>query len=323
MNSTNITISTNDNFEIFIENLSSKIKIIIAIIGLLACFICIIIFSTIIRSSQTNNKMFHYLLMKSICDFCYYLIYIIDIFFLCSSCELIKSTYFMQIFDKYFVHLMKQIFEMCTAFFEIFATIDCLISIKNKYTFFSSRKVFFISSFLNFFIVILLYFEKIFLYRIVSIKNSPDHYKTVKTDFFNSVFFRITTVLYSVIRDSVCSILLVFFNILIFIEIKKSANRKSRLSRSHSSKAVAFKAKSRKFKMILYTALSYSLLHTIASIKTTYGKFHQTDTFWYCFNTFEGNAVLLSYLVPFFLYIHFNNIFKKKLVDLIKCKFIS
>jgi hypothetical protein len=87
--------------------------------------------------------------------------------------------------------------------------------------------------------------------------------------------------------------------------------------KSKTSKSSAFKAKSKKFKMILYTTVSYISLHSLTAISTIYGKFHDSHKIWYFFNSFEGNAVLLAYLVPFFIYIHFNNIFRKRFLSLI------
>jgi hypothetical protein len=321
MNSTTTNISkvNDDNFKHFVDDVSSYMKMVLTIIGLVALFICIIIFSSIIRHDQANNKMFHYLLMKSICDFCYYFIYFVDIFYLCSSCQIVKSYYFMQLFDKYAVHFLKQVFGNCTVLFEIFATIDCFISINNKYTFLSTNRTFFLVSFLNFFMFSCLFFCKIFIYRIVQV--TPGHYKTIETNLYHSSFFKIISYFYSFTRDILSSVLLILFNILIFMEIKKIAERKLKILQSDESKAIAFKAKSKKFKMILYTAISHVMIHTIAAIKTTYGKFHASNMFWYCINVFEGNGILLSYLIPFFLYIHFNNVFRRKFLSLFKCRF--
>jgi hypothetical protein len=316
MNSSNISNSSDNNFEHFVDNLSSYIKTFITITGSVALLICIIIFSSIIRTEQTRHKMFHYLLMKSICDFCYYFIYLVDIFIFCPSCHLVKNYYFLEIFDKYTVHFLKQIIGNCTVFFEIFATIDCFILIKNKYTFLLSKKTFLIASLLNIVIFSCIFIPKLFLYTIVQI--SPDEYEAVRTPFYNSLFFKILSFFYSFIRDILCSVLLILFNILIFLEIKKITKQKERILQSDESKAIAFKAKSKKFKMILYTAISYVIIHTIAAIKTTYGKFQTFNKFWYCLNAFEGNGILLSYLIPFFLYIHFNNIFRRRLFSLFR-----
>jgi hypothetical protein len=315
----NISIDNNDYIN-FIDVLSLYIKTVITIIGLCLLFMCVILFSKIIRNYQLNNKMFHYLLMKSICDFIFFLIYVIDLSFLCPSCQLLKDYYFMQLFDKYVVHFLKQIVEICSVVFEILATADCYISIINKYNFLLTRKTCIISSLLNVFLIFFFYFGKIFVYKIV--QTSPGKYENTKADLYHSFYYKSLSYIYAFIRDILCSALLVFFNILIFIQIKDATKRKLMIVKSELSQTTALTAKTKKLKLIFYSASSYILLHLMPIVKTTYGKFHEINLFWYTFDSFEGSFILFSYVLPFFLYIYFNNVFRQNFLNFIKFKCI-
>jgi hypothetical protein len=301
MESYNLTNSTQLNKLVKVANI---IESSILFLGFISNLLCIIVFGVINRTFKTNGQMFKYLLMKSICDFIYILDFLLNQYYDISSYEIRYSIWF-QIYFVYLFHFFGHLIEIYSIYFEVLATIDCFLSIENKYKFLLTNKTFYLCTTFNFLFFFLFYSGKFLVYKIVPIGM---YYTTIKTYLYFNYFYKTLTMLYLIVRDIIGISLLIFFNILIFLKLKKISETKNNLKNNKAFKKV-ITAQQNKVKMIYLSCINYILFHVPSFINNVYGKYILTQ-FWFIFEMFKNDILILSYTTPFFIYILFNRIFK-------------
>jgi hypothetical protein len=294
------------------------IQLVISVVGLVLNLLCVIVFTMIIRFYKPKSQMFNYFLMKSICDFIIYMILAFQ--FIGNFFPLqIKFRYFNQIFFKYFQHYLSTLALLWSVCFEVLATIDCCLSIENKYTFFLTKKSFYLNCLFIFLFFFIPYIGKLFVYSIVSL-NGTKFYKTVKNPFYYSIYYRVISSVYSAIRDILGTILLILFNIKIFVNLKKLTAKKKFLN-NNSVLLKAIKAEESKAKMVYLTILNSIPLHIPFIIFENFIKF-KSDIFKfgfvYYYGVFASNCLYLSYATPFIIYVSFNKVFRRCFLKLFK-----
>jgi hypothetical protein len=298
-----------------LERILVDIDIVIAIVGTITNLCCIIVFTMINRAFKTNGQMFKYFLMKSICDFVYFIIFSIEKYHdLCS--DDIRQSLVLQIIYVYLFHFLSRIFGLYSIYFDILGTIDCYLSIKNKYKQFLTKKVFYLSSSFIVVFFFVFYCGKLFVYRITPI---GDHqYQHEKTSLYKSAFYRTLSLAYIIFRDILGSLLSILFNILIFLNIKKISENKKHL-KNNEALIKSIEAQENKVKMIYISTLNQVLFHLPNVIHNIYGKYIGSK-FWTNFAYFSNTIYSLSYVTPFFIYFLFNNKFHDYFLKLIRIK---
>jgi hypothetical protein len=283
------------------------------------CFIlnilCIIVFTMINKSLRTNGQMYKYLLMKSICDFIIAIIYLLNQYYIKAPFSIYYS-FWLQIFEKYIYRFFSGLLKTYSIYFEIMATIDCFLSIENKYKFLISKKAFYFNSFFIFLFFIPFYGVKLFVYDIVHF--DTDYYLLTKNNLYLSYFYEIFTFIHSFFRDILGTILLIFFNFLIFLKLKMNSRRKKEL-RNNSAHAKAMNVEKNKAKMIYASGSNHFLFHFPSIIYNLRGKYIASE-FWDIYNDFKNILIILSYTTPFIIYILFNRVFQKHFLTLIRIK---
>jgi hypothetical protein len=300
---------------------------VVSVIGLFANLLCVILFSIIIKKCNTNGKMYNYLLLKSICDFILFVGYFFDPILNFHNLNLDK-TYFYQLYFKYFCHYLNPLLVLYSIWFEVLATIDCYLTIENKYRFLLTKKAFIWSSFVNIIFFFLFYSSKLCVYQILQVNgtnnstllNEKHLYKTIKTHLYFGTFYKTLTFLYLFFRDIINNCLLIFFNIMIYLTLKRVvANRKKILKSNKASLLDSIKNQRNKSKMIYFSFINSLLFHSPDFVTCVYGKHHMAHSiFWVFYGNISFQLLMFSFAVPFFIYFTFNKVFANHFFKLVR-----
>jgi hypothetical protein len=335
MNTTTLKSNVEANFLKEFNRIVSKIVIpTFSLIGLITNLISFIVFISLIkkqnRRNGTNIKIFHYFLMKAVCDVLYSFIYLFFETFICSSCQ-IRNTFTFKLMIIWFYYFIQYVLNMVAIGFEIMATIDCAISIKQNQRFRWLQKN--ISFFLITILIIVfsLFLEcfALFAYRVVrfdyidSFNKSRVYYYIGYTDFarYGTSTYQNLLITESVFRDVISINILLIFNIYILVQLIRNRKRKNNFgmngqlknveSRSHCVRSIAEKAETRKMKMII---IFFLLQVTGHYPNFSFQIFQNSSMFMQYFAVIIPLLYLIPNTSPFFLYLFFNSLFKKILI---------
>jgi hypothetical protein len=307
----NVTNETEVNF---LKQIASDIELSISIFGFIANLFCVIVFSRINDKFHTNGQMYKYFLMKSILDFMIFIIFLIKQIEYRSP-DNIHYNFWFQVFDLYFYHFFELLFKIYSVYFEILATIDCYLSIEKKYQHLLTKKAFYITSSFNLIFFFIFYFGKLFVYKIVPF---GDLYRFEKTYLYFNYFYKTLTILFLIFRDVIGTFLMVSFNVLIFLSLKKLTERKKTL-RNNDALVRSIEAEQNKVKMIYFSTINFIVFHFPDVIYNIYGKFSKSK-FWPTYLEFSNFIINLSFATPFIIYILFNKTFRFYFMKLIRMK---
>jgi uncharacterized membrane protein len=158
------------------------------------------------------------------------------------------------------------------------------------------------------------YLSLTFQWHVVPINNST---KSYTAELKPTSYYKYYTTIHSLMRDIIPLILLVIINILILNKLRQTTNRRRNLennqnsNKSSSMVTSSQKAEYNKIKMILYTSITY-LLH-IPGIYTAFYGFKYN-----CVYVFTALLLLISYSIPFLIYISTNQKFRKIFLNFFK-----
>jgi hypothetical protein len=286
----------------------------IVIFGFIVNLLCIIVFTMINQKFKTNGQMYKYLLMKSIIDFIFFSIFLVKQYYELSSYR-IHFSFFLQFFYVYVFHFLVPLLGIYSIYFDILATIDCYLSIENKYQHLLTKKAFYITSSFNLIFFFIFYFGKLFVYKIVPF---GDLYRFEKTYLYFNYFYKTLTILFLIFRDVIGTFLMVSFNVLIFLSLKKLTERKKTL-RNNDALVRSIEAEQNKVKMIYFSTINFIVFHFPDVIYNIYGKFSKSK-FWPTYLEFSNFIINLSFATPFIIYILFNKTFRFYFMKLIRMK---
>jgi hypothetical protein len=294
------------------------------IFGLILNSFCTITFLLIIKSNQRNNnsssKMYHHLLIKSIVDFIINLI--ITIVFILETFDVSHKCYFSNFVYHYLYYYGVFCLNLISNSFDILATLDCAISIENKFKFIQKKFVCITVSL----IICCFTFESFSLifYRIESkiISNLNGtliikQYSRNFVSFLNKKTLNKLLLIDSLLRDVITLIILLLINIYILfklIQINKN-KRNIRGTTNHQQSTANNRAKYQKMKMIIYLFIVYFLGHGMLFIYYLSTKLFNVTTFNIKYLLYFGD--LFSYIplcCSFIVYFLFNNVFKNILI---------
>jgi hypothetical protein len=299
---------------------------IIGFLGLITNTACFLVFLKLLKvtnnvqQSTSNSHMYKYLCLKSLCDILIFLVLFMYPLYFCDKCPL-NGYYIMQIWYVGVYWYFTMIMELMSGFFEIVATLDCAVSIRNYPRCLLNRSTFYATSFLILAFSLTFYWYIFFYFNIVNQDEmNRSFWKVTVTDFYKSSsgsFFRFFNM---ILRDIIFFILLLIINLWILLSLKKVRERKStmQLTRLTTSDVIlkqvsktrsrAQAAERRKVKMITLLSISYFVGHS--PIVIFYLPLHDDSDFWKCYYEFGLIIFHLTYVLPFFLYYNFNNQFK-------------
>lgn len=222
----------------------------ISLAGILMNALCILTFIRIIRNERLNNHMFKYLLFKSIYDECQFVIQMFAPLYYVESLSSYRS-YLIQIWYIYFYYYAESIFELCSGFLELFATFDCLMTIRKRVEC-TQRPLFFnLTLSLTLLFSCLFYTFRIYDFKIIhllnatsSLGNESAAYHVMPSDFYATPFSELLKSLHTLIRDALIVIALIVLNIFILRTLKKSIKNKRKLLLRPTSESVTTQLRS-------------------------------------------------------------------------------
>jgi hypothetical protein len=317
MNKTEIFYSLEQYDELSYIIIYDFIRPIISVLSFLSNLICALVFYEIIKVfRQNDNKMFHYLFLKSVCDMfnglieAFYPLYGID--------SLSTSTsYLIAIWYIYFHKYMGKVFLLASGFLEIVATFDCAIAMENSMKWFQRWASFILINVLIFVFSFIYNIYIVLAYKITKIGLSLSNRTVVEyhkkaNHFYDSKEYYYLHLINSILRDVVVIVLLFIINLYILINLKKIRERKDRLQKktkiSKMIKSIAYRAENRKLKMIYALCLIYIFGHSPSILYNL--KVIKNNSFQVIFHAFGDVIYYISYGTPIIVYYCFNNNFK-------------
>lgn len=314
--------------------------------GMLFSSLSILVFLQIILIKRPRSNMFAYFLVATIFDLQNHTVVLFGKLFACSSCPAwFPLTIAGQWYIKFYGYL-PAVYNDITAFMHVAATIDCYISIKNKFPVLQSRLTFYMTTI---FVLIYSFGYELNLwlkYDIVVIERTVVYNSTFNltrkeatypaTSFGKTVWPKVMFVYSSGVRDLVCFLVLLLFNILILYEMQESTRRKKKLSQGPndvslnitntkatasvspatinvSSRGVvkASQAENKRAIMVVVSGANYFLGHTGYFPLVIGSSFVGFTPFWLCFSSVELFLLYFSNLTCYFAYYFSNQLFRQ------------
>jgi hypothetical protein len=278
------------------------------LLGAITNTICILIFIKIVKEDNNRqSNMFCYLLMKSIVDLIYLLgKSIISL----NNIDQLKDGFLSNLFYIILQYYVCYVAKLASSFFEIFASLDCLVLITKHFKFFIKKMAIYVVTTVTIIYTCLFYIITPFGFKVYQCTDSQNRtfYKYDKAHLYQTVLYSIYIRIHSMQRDVIHFILIVIINILIMRQLRKTTVRRRTLAKAQSLLvSTALNAERNKIKMILFMFLIHSLHFPIIL-------FH--------FNLIEHNRLNNSivrfildisytlYIIPYSLY---NNNFKNSI----------
>jgi hypothetical protein len=282
---------------------------------------CVAVFAMIARrkDNSPNSHMFKYLLLKAVHDDVQFLIQIFAPLYYCTGC-LTYQTYASQVWYIWFYYYVECINELCSGFYEVAATLDCLLTINQKLECCKKNLVFYIVSVSVFAFAALFYTFFLFNFTIVKYTRVIGDYQNKTTGVVNQTVQQFYVYEYSefstssaniilkrahgVLRDVVTLVVLVILNVMIMLTVRQSVNSRRRLTNNNTN------ASARNVTiMIVVIGCNYLCGHVTSFVKYLF-LIDSPSPFRSCFTAISELLFYLSYLTPFFIYFAFNRVFR-------------
>jgi hypothetical protein len=289
----------------------------VSVLGVPTNVYCIVVFSLIIRHErQLNGHMFKYLLLKSVHDTIQFIVNSFAPLVFCTDCPT-SRTYAAQIWFIWFYFYVECINELCSALFEVAATLDCLINLNMKFEWCKKNVVFYVTSAVITIYPCIYYIFWGYEFNIVKVTtNTTSFYTYEYAEFSYTKTSFALRLMHGLFRDGVCMIVLVILNVLILLTMKQSFKRKRRMTAATSpstvtvasSSTAAHNAERNVIIMIVLNGVNYFAGHLIIFVK--YCVFTRPSAMSSCLLSLGLFAMNCSYVTPFFIYFACNKLFR-------------
>jgi hypothetical protein len=315
-----LNLSQNEtNFSPISNNLITKnILRVIIFLGIITNIICFFVFSEIIRKlKHYKGFMFKFLLTKSINDLAFFSVLLTDTILnsiIVNQLNQVTDERTYLIWKIYFMYFLSNFLMLTSGFLDITATLDCYINITGKLRWLRKKRYFYIQ-------LVLVYAISITLNSFFIIKRDE-----IKVDMYTlSPILNAIKIIQNTFRDLITGILLISLNLLIFIFTRVSMKRKVNIqviSHNYCISQMSERIKQtdlRQIRMILLICLNYLLGHLpifFFNFRTIFN-----DHINFLFYWIADIILMVSFLVPFFIYYYsnltFSNIIRNKKNNLI------
>jgi cation transporter-like permease len=322
----------------------------LSVVGILANTWCVVLFSLILRHERQNGHMFKYLLLKAVHDVIQFLAQVFVPLYYCTSCGT-YGTYSEQVWAVWFYWYVECVNELCSALFEVAATWDCLITLTMKFQCCQNNVVFYVTSAVFTIYPCLYYIFLLYEFQIVKVtivdqivdvsnssgvflKNVTSSYYTYEyTDFVNTQTYFVFRFMNGMVRDVILLVLLLVLNGLILSTMKRSLERKRRMTLTTLNptvtggnlvqsvgrkRSVATSAATRNQAvndaernvtiMIVASGVNYFVGHVVMFVKNCV--FTKPSVVTSCLQGIGVFVFYASYASPFFIYFAFNKLFR-------------
>ena len=248
-----------DFCDLMVNHLFLLLKYIVSIIGLILNLLNILAFTKLINNQNHKDNLFKYLLLKSFCDFFVMLMNVLfgtfDIYFK----DAIKSQNILcisrLIFDEYMCFNCQLISMLC----DVASCFTKYRSIQNKFLFLNKIPIWFKL------ISMIVYSSTFYSYKFfqrychtIETKSNNSNNSYFVYNLRHYPYFLLTpldygfSITHSIIRDGICSILIIIINILILVCIRKVFKNKVDVLKCKNTKDIDRAQKSQIY-MILTT----------------------------------------------------------------------
>jgi hypothetical protein len=274
-------------------------------IGFISNLICVIVFIKIIRQESTTTRstdksnMFKYLLLKSICDFVIFLSRIpVNFYFNADGTK--NTSLIINIWYVYINFYLIYPLQVSSTYYEIAAAIDLLLLVNRKFQSLREKIVFYIIGSVAAIFSSLFYIPFILFSEMTS-KDGKYVVKTLEPHYYYKFLY-----CHNLIRDIIPLVLLILINYFILLSLNNIRKKRQTMmnNSNHTGNRNHRKSEINKIKMILVICILY-LFHLPL---TFYNNFKLYSI--HCFQQFFVLLFYLSYVLPIFSYIFFNNSFK-------------
>ena len=313
-----------DSCSIFFNTNFVRIKFGISILGFILNLINIFIFIKIIYKRNQTDNLFKYFLTKSLSDFYVNMFGVVmglvDIYFTNQVQPFIQFCLFRLIFDEYMCFVFQSISMLC----DVASSLNRYKSITNGFKF--SNKISIIIKILLMSSYSLIYYSfKLFQkYCAVtspistSLNNSNstssshkplykiDHYKHFKQTPIDLGF----SLTHTIIRDGICTMLIIIFNLLILFQMRKLIKSKKSINPTNNTSSKnekATQAQKNLNRMVLLTSTFTLICHLLLFIYYLPIQITANP----CYKTIMLILFYLSLSINFFTYFKFNLHFKR------------
>ena len=291
--------------------------------------------------NKSNNHMYKYLLIKSVCDCIFLFQNVLHSMTECDECanslfKVLSSIYVLKIFNLIISYYLSFVCQLCSMLCDVAATFDRYFLItrglqqnkatRNSYKYVISLIIFYSATF---------YIYKPFQVHIVQ-DISPDSkgyltYSLNQSEFGGTSLSSALDIVHSLVRDAICVSMLFLLNLLILVELKKSWINKRKLIRNNSSsRDTEETARTRETSKTSNTItiqsqhsneLRLTLMVVLIGVISIIG--HLPILFYYifqdydpisnnyCFFTIKSSFYYLSFFVNIFFYYFFNRNYRR------------
>jgi hypothetical protein len=301
-------------------------QIIMTYSGAVLNFICILIFIKIIKGERGNSgNLFKYLLVKSICD-CIFCIQNMPQMFYYRADRSIADSYIMQIWFVYFFYYVYGVLSQLSVWFEIFASIDCILLITGRFRWHKTKLCFWMVTIGLILFMIVAYIPFLFWRRIEKKPNGHGYMPVVTSFGYGSIIQVHHVRFHNFTRDILPLFVSLILNSIILYYIRQMTKRRQQMSTqkpstltvvSNNTKMVrkAQRNEKNKIKMIFFS--SFTHLFHLSMVIHNFNIFNVKSSIFLkqlCFL-----SIGISYFIPIISYIAFNSTFKKYISNIICC----
>lgn len=297
----------------------------ISLFGIVINAICVSTFWHIIRGPTRRNEnhgnMFRYLFLKSVIDSGQFVIIAFEPLLFCVQCGGISWAYVTKLFHLIFSNYFGSTFATASSWLEIAATLDCYALISKSMPWLLQKSTFYIFSSIS--IIFPLAYVVYYFFQFTSNGVNVDGFASYTFDYRNDKIYSVLSLVEYVIRDVAVLIVLIWLNIVILIEFKKSTARRRRLEIGQSSTATTAKslvhralaAERKKIIMMACTGLNFFVGHVPMVVYYIPYAQQYSDI---CIQNCVFILYMLSYASPFLLYYGFNATFKRYVLNIFR-----
>ena len=274
-----------------------------------------LIFYQILKESSFGH-MFKYLLFKCIDDAIQFIIQVFAPFYYCNNCDNIHS-YNVVVWFIWFNWYLGTVFEFGSTSMEILATFDCYITINKHLKCFRSKHLPYI---LNVIIHVYAFVYHIYIpyiSEIVPLKlvNGETFYILSKTRFYKTRIAFTLSIMATFLKDISAFVLLLIFNSLLLITLKRSMKKKMKIMIQNDNKKVKNfdfiqKANRNNTILIFFSSINFMMGHILLILINL--PIENAGDIYSCAKQISSLLYFLSSFSSFFLYYSFNKQFRKK-----------
>lgn len=320
--------------------LNSYVLPALSVLGVFTNAYCVLVFALIVRYEPPNGHMFKYLLLKAVHDTVQFVVQSFAPLYYCTMCGT-AGTYAEQVWFVGFFYYVESINELASGLFDVTATLDCYLNIKQKLGCCRTKLTLYAVVVLATVYPCLFYVFLFFQFAIVRVSSGNEtasassdyYYKYELSDFAYSEADVVFRFIHGIVRDVLILVALLVLNAMLVLTMHNATRKRIELTggaqvaarkvsnsamqlgaghhgERHNSVLVrqAVQAEHNVRVMMLANGLNYLLGHVWSFV--AYCALLEPSVFRSCFVQIALGPFYASYVTPFFVYLACNKKFR-------------